>query len=88
MPNIKSAKKRVKVEKRNAMKNRSIKSENKTVIKKFDTTVAEGKADEAAKLYKEVSSVLDSAVQKGTVHKNFAARRKSVLAKKLVTLAK
>ena len=88
MPQIKSAKKRVKVEKRNALRNRSIKSEIKTVIKKFDATIADGKADEAAKLYKEVSGVLDSAVQKGTVHKNFAARRKSILAKKLDAVAK
>ena len=49
---------------------------------------AAGKADEAKALYKDVTSVLDTAVVKGVVHKNFAARRKSVLAKKLDAMAK
>ena len=88
MPNIKSAKKRVKVEKRNATKNRSVKSEIKTVIKKFDAALAESKADEAAALYKDITSLLDTAVIKGVVHKNFSARRKSILAKKLNAIAK
>jgi len=88
LPNIKSAKKRVKVEKRNKERNRSVKSEIKTTIKKFDALIAENKADEAAKAYREVTSVLDTAVLKGTVHKNFAARRKSSLAKQLDAIAK
>ena len=87
MPNIKSAKKRVIVEKRNALRNKSAKSEIKTVIKKFEAAVAEGKKDDAEKLYKDVSSVLDSAVLKGIIHKNFAARKKSTLAKKLNSVA-
>ncbi len=88
MPNIKSAMKRTKIEKRNNLRNRSIKSEIKTVIKKFEAVIAENKADEAAKLYREASSVLDKAVAKGTVHKNFAARRKSNMAKHLDAIAK
>ncbi len=87
MPNIKSAKKRVIVEKRNALRNKSAKSEIKTVIKKFEAAVAEGKKDDAEKLYKDVSSVLDSAVLKGIIHKNFAARKKSTLAKTLNSVA-
>lgn len=87
MPNIKSAKKRVLVEKRNAMRNKSAKSEIKTVIKKFEAALVDGKKDDAAKLYKDVTSILDSAVLKGIVHKNQAARKKSNLAKKLNTMA-
>ncbi len=87
MPNIKSAEKRVLVEKRNALRNKSAKSEIKTVIKKFEAALAEGKKDDAEKLYKDVASILDSAVLKGIVHKNYAARKKSNLAKRLNTVA-
>ena len=87
MPNIKSAKKRVLVEKRNALRNKSAKSEIKTAIKKFEAAFSEGKKDDAEKLYKDVTSILDSAVLKGIVHKNQAARKKSNLAKRLNTMA-
>ena len=87
MPNIKSAEKRVLVEKRNALRNKSAKSKIKTVIKKFEAALAEGKKDDAEKLYKDVASILDSAVLKGIVHKNYAARKKSNLAKRLNTVA-
>ena len=50
LPNIKSAKKRVLVEKRNALRNKSAKSEIKTVIKKFEAALAEGKKDDAENL--------------------------------------
>ena len=87
MPNIKSAKKRVLVEKRNTLRNKSAKSEIKTVIKKFNAAVTEGRKEDAEKLYKDVTSVLDSAVLKGIIHKNYAARQKSNLAKRLSTVA-
>jgi len=88
LPNIKSAKKRVKVEKRNNLRNRSIKSEIKTAIKNFEAVIAEKKADEGAKLLREASGIIDKAVLKGTVHKNYAGRKKSALAKKLNTITK
>ncbi|MEX1307328.1 MAG: 30S ribosomal protein S20 [Eubacteriales bacterium] len=87
MPNIKSAKKRVLVEKRNALRNKSARSEIKTVIKKFEAALAEDKKDEAAKIYKDVTSILDTYVLKGIVHKNQAARKKSNLAKRLNKMA-
>jgi len=87
LPNIKSAKKRVLVEKRNTLRNKSAKSEIKTLIKKFEVALAEGKKNDAAKLYKDVTSILDSAVLKGIVHKNAASRKKAQLAKKLNTVA-
>lgn len=83
MPNIKSAKKRVKVEKRNNLRNRKVKSEIKTIVKKFEAAVDEKNVDVAKKVYHEVNSVLDKAVFKGIVHKNLAARKKSNLSKKL-----
>lgn len=80
MPNIKSAKKRVLVtEVRNA-RNRALKSELKTTIKKFETAAA---GEEAQAAYKEAIKSVDQAVAKGAMHKNTAARRKSMLTKHL-----
>lgn len=75
MPNIKSAKKRVKVIKKKTLQNQIIKSQLKTAIKKFDASLKEGKAA-ASDAYKYVVKLTDQAVAKGILHKNTAARRK------------
>ena len=87
MANIKSAKKRILVTKTKTAQNRMIKSALKTTIKKFETAVAAKSADEAKTLFVDVTKALDMAAQKGVVHKNMAARKKSRLAAKLKTLA-
>ncbi|HAP79453.1 MAG TPA: 30S ribosomal protein S20 [Ruminococcus sp.] len=82
MPNIKSAKKRVKVNKVKAAANKSRKSNLKTVIKNADFACvnnAENKTDAIRLAIKKV----DQACAKGLMHKNAAARKKSQLAKKL-----
>lgn len=76
MPNIKSAKKRVKVIKTKTLRNQIIKSQLKTAIKKFETSLEQGKAA-ASEAYKIVVKKTDQAVAKGILHKNTAARRKS-----------
>lgn len=76
MANIKSAKKRVLVAQARNLRNKSAKTELKTVLKKAR---AEG-ADAAAK--KSAVIALDKAAGKGFIHKNKAARIKSRLAKK------
>ena len=82
MPNIKSAKKRVKVTATKTLQNKMIKSALKTDLKKFDAAVAENSAD-AGELYKDAVSAVDKAALKGTIHKNKANRTKAQLAKKL-----
>lgn len=77
MPNIKSAKKRVKVIKAKTLRNKMIKSNLKTVLKNTDT--AEDKEAAIRLAMKKV----DQAAAKGIIHKNKAARKKSQLAKKL-----
>ena len=79
MPNIKSAMKRVKVNKVKAANNKARKSNLKTVLKKAD--VAEAAEKEAA--VKLAIKKVDQAAAKGLIHKNKAARKKSQLAKKL-----
>ncbi|MBQ3391019.1 MAG: 30S ribosomal protein S20 [Clostridia bacterium] len=82
MPNIKSAKKRVKINAKKALKNQIVKNTMRTELKKFDAVVAEG--DEAARkaALARVTKCVDKAVAKGILHKNTAARTKSRLAKK------
>ena len=87
MPNIKSAKKRVLVTEKKTMENKAIKSALKTQIKKFLTAVNAGNKEEAAKLYPETVSAIDSAASKGILHKNNAANKKAKLAKKLQAIA-
>ena len=87
MPNIKSAKKRVLVEKRNNLRNRKVKSELKTMFKKFDSLIDEKNVETTQSFFREISSALDSAVLKGIVHKNYAARKKSALSKQLKKIA-
>lgn len=83
MPNIKSAKKRVDVAKRNNERNKAAKTKIATYIKKYKTAIKESKLDEAKSLYTEVVSLVDSAAQKNVLHKNKASRMKARLAKKL-----
>lgn len=82
LPNIKSAKKRVKVIETKTLQNKMIKSALKTDLKKFDAAV-EQNADNKQELFVAAVSAVDKAVSKGTVHKNKANRTKAQLAKKL-----
>ena len=83
MPNIKSAKKRVKVIETKTMQNKAMKSALKTDIKKFDAAVAEGNRSEADVAYKVAVKAVDQAVAKGLLHKNNAAHKKSSMTLKL-----
>ena len=82
MPNIKSAMKRVKVNKVKAEANKSRKSNLKSTIKKADQAVINNSADKEAVIKYAIKRV-DQAAAKGLIHKNKAARKKSQLAKML-----
>ena len=83
MPNIKSAKKRVKIIEKKTLRNYMIKSAYKTAIKKFEATLEAGNLEEAKVLFSEATKKIDQACSKGVIVKNTAARKKSNLAKKL-----
>lgn len=83
MPNIKSAKKRVLVSKVENARNKTEKSELKTTLKKFDAAVAEGNKEQADSAYKAAVKSIDQAVNKGIIHKNNAARKKSSITLKI-----
>ncbi len=82
MPNIKSAKKRVLVNKTKAARNKSANSALKTAIKKANIAI-ETNADNKDAVVKAAMVTVDKAVAKGLIHKNNAARKKSALATKL-----
>lgn len=82
MPNIKSAKKRVKVNATKAAANKARKSNLKTMLKKADAACTAGAADKEAAVRLAIKKV-DQACAKGLMHKNKAARKKAQLAKKL-----
>ena len=87
MANIKSAKKRILVAEKKTARNKMIKSALKTTIKKFEAAVEANNAAEAQESFVKVTNALDMAAQKGVVHKNMAARKKSRLAAKLNAMA-
>lgn len=87
MPNIKSAKKRVKVIEKKTAINTARKTALKTAIKKFEAAAVKGDKAAAAALYNDAAKKLDQGVAHGIVHRNKAARKKSQLALKLAKLA-
>ena len=79
MANIKSAKKRILVNRTKAARNKSIKSATKTAIKKVYAAI-EAKDKEAAKAaLLSATSTIDKAATKGIYHKNNASRKVSRL---------
>jgi small subunit ribosomal protein S20 len=80
MPIIKSAKKRVKVATKAAVRNSKTKRSLKGAVKAFHAAITGGKK-EAKELQSKAQSAIDQAAKKGVMHKNKAARKKSQLAK-------
>ena len=87
LPNIKSAKKRVKVIATKTLQNQIFKSQLRTAIKKFLAAVQAGDKTEAVAAYKLAVKKVDQAVAKGILHKNNAAHKKSELTLKLNKMA-
>jgi small subunit ribosomal protein S20 len=81
-----SAKKRVRQNTRKRTLNRSRKSQVKTQIKHFETTIDEGNVTAAQDQFKELTKRLDKIASTSTMHKKTAARKKSRMAKKLNAL--
>lgn len=83
MANIKSAIKRIDLTKKQTLRNKAVKSELKTYIKKFEAAVEAGDFDAAQKLVPLLDKKLKKAAKKNVIHKNQAARKLSNLQVKL-----
>ena len=86
MANIASQIKRNRQNERRHARNKAVRSALKTELKKFHVAVGEGDADVAGTQFRAASRRLDKAVSKGVVHANYAANKKSKMAKKLAEL--
>ena len=83
MPVTKSAKKQLRVDERRRLRNRSIRNLVKTNIIKAERLIFSGELESAQEATVAAISSLDRAAEKGVIHPNNAARRKSRLMKKL-----
>jgi small subunit ribosomal protein S20 len=84
MPNLRSAKKRVRVEEKRRARNKAVKSAVRTAVTKARSSIAEDPAQpQTAEAIREAISQLDRGVTKGVLHRNNAARRKSRLMHRL-----
>ena len=81
MANIKSAKKRILVNRTKAERNKAIKSGVKTAIKKVEAAVTANDKAAASAALLNATSLINKAAGKGIYHKNNAARKVSRLAK-------
>ena len=86
MANIKSQLKRIKTNRVATERNKAVKSELKTWIRKFRQAADSGDSAAAKDALATASKKLDKAVSKGVIHANQAANKKSAMAKKAASL--
>jgi small subunit ribosomal protein S20 len=86
LANIKSAIKRNKQNEKRRLRNRVYRGAARTYVRDARQTIASGDPEEARQATLKAISALDKAAEKGIIHKNNAARRKSRLMKRLAEL--
>jgi small subunit ribosomal protein S20 len=84
--NIKSQIKRIRQNNAAHERNKAVKSEVKTAIRRFREAADAGETEKAQELARAASRRLDKAASKGVIHKNQAANKKSAIAKKAKSL--
>jgi small subunit ribosomal protein S20 len=83
LANTKSAQKQARTTQRKRLRNKSVRSQTKTMVKKAEELIFSGQVKQAEGEVVAAVSSLDKAAEKGIIHPNNAARRKSRLMKKL-----
>ncbi|MEP6798564.1 MAG: 30S ribosomal protein S20, partial [Lapillicoccus sp.] len=79
MANIKSQLKRIKTNEKRTERNKAVKSEIRTWIRKFRDAAETGDKTVASDALRTASTKLDKAVAKGVIHQNQAANKKSAM---------
>jgi small subunit ribosomal protein S20 len=82
LPNIKSAKKRVKTNLRDEARNRSAKSTMKSAVKRTQEAIANGDAEASKSQVRSTQALIGRTAKRGIIHKNKAARLQSRLMRK------
>ena len=88
MANTKSAIKRIRQNEKRRLRNRVYRGQARTYIKNARLAIANGEVEEAREATMKAVSALDKAAEKGVIHKNNAARRKSRIMRQLAALEK
>ena len=83
MPNTKSAERRARTSARKSLQNRAVKSRLHNLEKKYAELLGAGKKEDAAVVFRELSSTLDKAAKTGVIHRARANRSKSRLSVRL-----
>lgn len=87
MANTAQAKKRAKQAEKSRIRNAGQRSNLRTFIKKVIAAVNEGDKEKAQTAFKTAMPIIDSAVNKGLIHKNKASRSKSRLSARVKALS-
>ena len=87
MANSAQAKKRARQAEKSRIRNAGQRSNLRTFIKKIIAAIDEGNKEKAQEYFKATSAIIDSAVTKGLIHKNKAARSKSRLNQRVRSMA-
>jgi small subunit ribosomal protein S20 len=83
LPTTKTAEKEMRVAERRKERNKSVRSQTKTMIVKAEETISSGNVESAKAQVKAAISTMDKEADKGKIHRNNIARHKSRLMKKL-----
>ena len=86
MANIKSQKKRILTNEKARLRNKAVKNELRSSVRKFREAADAGNKEDAVKLAASANRLLDKAASKGVIHKNQAANRKSALSSRAASL--
>jgi small subunit ribosomal protein S20 len=84
--NIKSQIKRNLTNEKRRLRNKAVKSELKTLVRRFREAADSGDVERATASLQVASRKLDKAASKGVIHPNQAANRKSAMAKRHATI--
>ncbi|MFG0320377.1 MAG: 30S ribosomal protein S20 [Planctomycetota bacterium JB042] len=88
MPHSNQAKKRLRQDEKRRLLNKAVVSRMKTQVKRTTAVLAEGDAAAARESLRLAMKRIDKAAKKNVIHKNTAARKKSLLARRLRDLEK
>jgi small subunit ribosomal protein S20 len=83
LPTTKTAEKEMRVAERRKERNKSVRSQTKTMIVKAEEAISSGNVESAKAQVKAAISTMDKEADKGKIHRNNTARHKSRLMKKL-----
>lgn len=87
MANIKSQIKRIKQNEKRRLRNRVVRGSSRSAVRNARLALESGNVEASQSAVLQAVSALDKAAEKGVIHKNNAARRKSRLMKRLAAVA-